>query len=204
MDPDFDYAEAFKKLDYAALKKDLAGADDRLQDWWPADWGHYGGLFIRMAWHAPAPTARPTAAAARAPATSALRRSTAGPTTATSTRPAACCGRSSRSTATPSPGPTCSSWPATWPWNHGLQDLRLRRWPADIWAARRRHLLGRREGVAGHQRQAQQPLQRRPRAGEPAGRRADGPDLREPEGPDGNPDPVPRAATCARPSPAWP
>ena len=52
MDPDFDYAEAFKKLDYAALKKDLAALMSQSQDWWPADYGHYGGLFIRMAWHA--------------------------------------------------------------------------------------------------------------------------------------------------------
>ncbi|MCW5611308.1 MAG: catalase/peroxidase HPI [Rubrivivax sp.] len=51
MDPDFDYAEAFRKLDYAALKKDLAALMTDSQDWWPADWGHYGGLFIRMAWH---------------------------------------------------------------------------------------------------------------------------------------------------------
>ncbi|MFZ5565807.1 MAG: catalase/peroxidase HPI [Pseudomonadota bacterium] len=52
MDPDFDYAEAFKKLDYKALKKDLADLMTQSQDWWPADWGHYGGLMIRMAWHA--------------------------------------------------------------------------------------------------------------------------------------------------------
>ena len=52
MDPDFDYSEAFKKLDYTAMKKDLADLMTQSQDWWPADWGHYGGLFIRMAWHA--------------------------------------------------------------------------------------------------------------------------------------------------------
>ncbi|MDP1899973.1 MAG: catalase/peroxidase HPI [Rubrivivax sp.] len=51
MDADFDYAEAFRKLDYAALKKDLVALMTDSQDWWPADWGHYGGLFIRMAWH---------------------------------------------------------------------------------------------------------------------------------------------------------
>ena len=51
MDPDFDYAEAFKKLDYQALKKDLAALMTQSQEWWPADYGHYGGLFIRMAWH---------------------------------------------------------------------------------------------------------------------------------------------------------
>ena len=52
MDAGFNYAEAFKKLDYKALKKDLAALMTDSQDWWPADWGHYGGLFIRMAWHA--------------------------------------------------------------------------------------------------------------------------------------------------------
>ncbi|KVC66798.1 hydroperoxidase [Burkholderia ubonensis] len=51
MDADFDYAEAFKKLDFAALKQDLRALMTLSQDWWPADFGHYGGLFIRMAWH---------------------------------------------------------------------------------------------------------------------------------------------------------
>jgi len=51
MDKDFSYAEAFKKLDYWALKNDLKALMTDSQDWWPADWGHYGGLFIRMAWH---------------------------------------------------------------------------------------------------------------------------------------------------------
>lgn len=52
MGPAFDYAEAFQKLDYQALKKDLQALMTDSQDWWPADWGHYGGFFIRMAWHA--------------------------------------------------------------------------------------------------------------------------------------------------------
>ena len=51
MDPDFDYAKAFQDLDYDALKEDLYALMTDSQDWWPADWGHYGGLFIRMAWH---------------------------------------------------------------------------------------------------------------------------------------------------------
>ncbi len=51
MDPDFDYAKAFKSLDFQALKQDLAALMTDSQDWWPADFGHYGPLFIRMAWH---------------------------------------------------------------------------------------------------------------------------------------------------------
>jgi catalase-peroxidase len=48
---DFNYAAEFRKLDLAAVKKDLFALMTDSQDWWPADWGHYGGLFIRMAWH---------------------------------------------------------------------------------------------------------------------------------------------------------
>ncbi|MCB9780954.1 MAG: catalase/peroxidase HPI [Alphaproteobacteria bacterium] len=48
---DFDYKAAFASLDLAAVKADLTALMTDSQDWWPADWGHYGGLFIRMAWH---------------------------------------------------------------------------------------------------------------------------------------------------------
>jgi catalase-peroxidase len=51
MGDDFNYTEEFKKLDYFALKKDLYALMTDSQEWWPADYGHYGGLFIRMAWH---------------------------------------------------------------------------------------------------------------------------------------------------------
>ncbi len=51
MGDDFDYREEFKKLDYEGLKKDLRELMKKSQDWWPADFGHYGPLFIRMAWH---------------------------------------------------------------------------------------------------------------------------------------------------------
>jgi len=51
MGEDFNYAEAFKSLDYAALKQDINELMTNSQDWWPADYGHYGPFFIRMAWH---------------------------------------------------------------------------------------------------------------------------------------------------------
>lgn len=52
MGQDFNYREEVKKLDFAALKKDMHDLMTNSQDWWPADWGHYGGLMIRMSWHA--------------------------------------------------------------------------------------------------------------------------------------------------------
>ncbi|MBL7902399.1 MAG: catalase/peroxidase HPI [Bacteroidia bacterium] len=51
MDKNFDYAKAFQSLDFQALKKDIKALMTQSQDWWPADFGHYGPLFIRMAWH---------------------------------------------------------------------------------------------------------------------------------------------------------
>ena len=51
MDPDFDYKEAVKSLDFEAVKADVKALLHDSQDWWPADWGHYGGLMIRLAWH---------------------------------------------------------------------------------------------------------------------------------------------------------
>ncbi len=52
MGKDFNYREAVKRLDFKALKQDLTALMTNSQDWWPADWGHYGGLMIRMSWHA--------------------------------------------------------------------------------------------------------------------------------------------------------
>lgn len=51
MERGFKYAAEFKSLDYDALKKDIAAVMTDSQVWWPADFGHYGGLMIRMAWH---------------------------------------------------------------------------------------------------------------------------------------------------------
>ena len=50
-DEDFNYKEAFKSLDMEELKKDLIEVMTTSKEWWPADWGHYGPFFIRMAWH---------------------------------------------------------------------------------------------------------------------------------------------------------
>ena len=51
LDASFNYAEEFKKLDLEALKKDLRALMTDSQDWWPADYVHYGGFFVRMTWH---------------------------------------------------------------------------------------------------------------------------------------------------------
>ena len=112
MGPDFNYAEAFKSLDLAAVKRDLTALMTDSQEWWPADFGHYGGLFVRMAWHSAGTYRIGDGRGGAGRGSSALRRSTAGRTMAISTRRGACCGRSSRSTGRTSAGPTSSSSPA--------------------------------------------------------------------------------------------
>jgi catalase-peroxidase len=81
MGSDFNYLEEVKKLDFEALKKDMHALMTESQEWWPADWGHYGGLMIRMSWHAAGTYRIATAGGRRSQAISVLRPSTAGPTT---------------------------------------------------------------------------------------------------------------------------
>ncbi len=106
MEEEFNYAEEFKSLDLNAVIQDLHALMTTSQPWWPADYGHYGPLFIRMAWHSAGTYRIGDGRGGAGAGTQRFAPSIAGRTMRTSTRRAACSGRSSRSTAGKSPGPT--------------------------------------------------------------------------------------------------
>jgi catalase-peroxidase len=102
----FSYAKEFLSLDFQALKQDLLALMTDSKPWWPADFGHYGPLFIRMAWHSAGTYRTGDGRGGGGRGQQRFARSTAGRTTPASTRHAACCGPSSRSTVGKFPGPT--------------------------------------------------------------------------------------------------
>ena len=146
MDDDFDYAAEFNTLDLAALKADLTALMTDSKEWWPADYGHYGPFFVRMAWHSAGTYRTHDGRGGGASGSSVSRRSTAGPTTATSTRLAPCS------------EPIKKKYGRKLSWadlmlldrqrRHGvdgLHNLRFRRRPRRRLGSRRRRLLGPRE-----------------------------------------------------------
>jgi catalase-peroxidase len=182
--------QGVQDLDLDAVVKDLHALMTDSQDWWPADWGHYGGLFIRMAWHSAGTYRIATAAAAPAPATQ----------------------RFAPLNSWPDNGNLDKARRLLWPikqkygrklsWadlmilagNVALESMGFKTFGfaggrEDIWEPEEDINWGAETEVAGHQRQAEQPLLGRPRAGAPARRGADGPDLREPGRPGRQPRP---------------
>ena len=105
-DKNFNYAKEFKSLDLKAVTKDLHALMTASQEWWPADFGHYGPFFIRMAWHAAGTYRIHDGRGGAGRGQQRFAPSIVGPTTSALTRRAACSGPSNRSTARKSPGAT--------------------------------------------------------------------------------------------------
>ena len=148
----FNYAEEFKKLDLAALKQDLYALMTDSQEWWPADYGHYGGLFIRMAWHS-AGTYR--TGDGRGGAGSGSQRLGAAQQLARQREPRqgapAALADQAEIRQPDLVGRPDDPRRQLRPGVDGLQDLRFRRRPRGRLGAGRGHLLGDREQVAGRQ-----------------------------------------------------
>lgn len=105
MDADFDYREEVRKLDFDALKQDVHALMTDSQAWWPADWGHYGGLMIRMAWHSAGTYRLADGRGGGGTGSQRFAPSTPGRITSALIRRGVCCGRSRKSMAIRSAGP---------------------------------------------------------------------------------------------------
>jgi catalase-peroxidase len=199
MGEEFNYAEEFKKLDLEAVKKDLYALMTDSQDWWPADYGHYGGLFIRMAWHSAG-----TYRIGRRPRRRRDRHA------------ALCAAQQLARQREPRQGAPAAladqaevrqqiSWADLMILagncaleSMGLQDLRFRRRARGHLGAGRGHLLGAETEWLGDKRYSGDRELENPLAAVQMGLI-----YVNPEGPNGHPSRSPRAATSARPSRAW-
>lgn len=111
---DFDYRKEFSKLDYYGLKKDLKALLTESQPWWPADWGSYAGLFIRMAWHGAGTYRSIDGRGGAGRGQQRFAPLNSWPDNVSSIKRVACCGQSNRNMVRKSPGPTCLSSRVTW------------------------------------------------------------------------------------------
>ena len=177
----FNYAAEFKTLDLKALKKDLYALMTGSQDWWPADYGHYGPLFIRMAWHSAGTYRIGDGRGGVGSGSQRLAPINSWPDNVNLDK------------ARRLLWPIKQKYGSKISWadlmilagncaieSMGLQTFGFGGGREDVWEPDDTTYWGAEERVAGYERQAQEPLHRRPGSGKPPGGRADGPDLREP------------------------
>jgi catalase-peroxidase len=144
----FDYVKEFKSLDFKALKKDLAKLMTDSQPWWPADFGHYGPLFIRMAWHSAGTYRTGDGRGGGGRGQQRFAPLNSWPDNASLDKARRCCGRSSRIRPQDFLGRSHDPHRQRRARDHGLQDLRLRRRAQGRLGAGPRRVLGQGNEVA--------------------------------------------------------